>query len=652
MKLEVKGENPIAVTFGHAGNIEKIFCGTHCWNGYPGGLTVVDDLRGRIFQAADAENIVIEESSASLVFEKRWGDSEFVLHEIWTAFDDCLSWRVEVRLKPGFQERSIQIKQLFPYPYPATKLHVWSANERFPCQMEELGGLHLYYGDACYGTVIPAISIYDKAKNTGITLSKPFGLKTARLAFHFKDYHSDGLEAETSCLYLSKVKPAETELLIRAHEGCWRPGLGWLYNKYPEYFDPPNPHVHELEGGFMLTNPYTEDSFIKEVGKYNVKWAEIHNHFPVYGNYAPDEKEWDSVIAHDYPELPPANAKLSRDKINRHIRSLHDNHIKGLLYFQCTGDAYIPYAEKKFPDAIARDSIGNIIPTWKECCFVNAAPGTSFHTHINGQIDKFIADYPEIDGVFLDQACYQTIDTAHQDGITASNNKPVAMFGYSYTETLQKLSDILHAQGKIIWGNGPFDIEVQRDIDGIMSEGTSRLSETYKYLCLTKPLLVHTYPDTPEKVETMFRYCLLTGASYSIGASSKLPVPTPITPEIRELFDSYIPLVEKLFGRTWLLEPNPLEIPPGFQANIFKGKDGCSVIVTLIRINSGLLEEKNIHRENIEIKVKVKDTGRFSEASIMTTRSKIPEKVEMIKNDKAISISINEPTTASVIIIR
>ena len=652
MKIEVKGDNPVAVTFNNAGNIEHVFCGTHCWNGYSGGLTVIDDLRGKIFHATESETILVEKTESKLVFEKRWNDSEFVLHEIWTVCNDCLSWRVEAGLKPGFQERSIQLRQLFPYPYPAYKLKVWAAHERFPCQLEDLGGLHLYYGDACYGTLIPAITIYDEQKNIGITLAKPFGLKTARLAFHFKDYHSDGVDAETSCLYLRKDQPVVAELLIRAHEGCWRPGLGWLYNKYPEYFDPPNPHVHELEGGFMLTNPYTEDSYIKEVGKYKVKWAEIHNHFPMYGNYAPDEEEWDSVIVHDYPELPPATVKLSRDKINKHIKSLHHNNIKGLLYFQCTGDSYIPYAEQKFPDSIARDSIGNIVPTWKECCFLNASPGTSFHTHINEQIDKFIADYPEIDGVFLDQVCYQMLDSAHQDGITADNNKPAAMFGYSYENTLKKLSGIIHSQGKIIWANGPFDIEVQKDIDGIMAEGSSGISETYKYLCISKPLLVHTSPDSPEKVEKMFKYCLLSGGSYSIGASSKLPVPLPIDSKTRQLFDECIPLVEQILGRKWLLEPAPLELPAGYAGNIFTGKDKKSLIVTLISLNASLLPDEKIIEKNIKVKIKIKNPELFCRANTLSTHRKEPLNTEFINEKGILNITLPEHSVMSVIIVK
>jgi hypothetical protein len=645
MKTETIGNEKISIALKNA-VIEKISLNGKVWNGYPGDFTFIDELDGRIFKSRDAEFEIIENSDNKIVFEKSFTGAEFSVRENWTAFDDCVSWKIELFLKKGCRERTVQIKQLIPYPYPAYRLKVWSANERFPCPLQQLGGLHLGYGDACYGTVIPAVSLYNK--DCGITLAKPFDLKTAKLAFNFNDYHSAGLEIISANLALRDKSPAVAEILIRPHEGCWRPGLAWLYEKYTEYFDPPNLDIHKLDGGFMITNPFTEASFVESVNKYKVKWAEVHNHFPYYGNYTPDEKEWESIIKHDYPDLPPPR-KLSRSCINEHIKVLQKNNIKAFIYFQCTGDAYIPYAQEHFTDSIAKDPAGKIIPTWKECCFVNALPGTSFNKHIHEQIDKLISDYPDIDGVFLDQICYQTIDAAHDDGVSSCNNQAAAMFGYSYRETLSKLAAILHDRGKFIWGNGPFDIEVQREIDGIMAEGISELAETYKYLCLTKPLLIHTYPDTPAHVKTMFKRCLLAGASYSLGASSKEPVPPPVSPECAELFARYIPLLEKLFGRTWLLEPDPLEIPDGFRANIFRGRDGRSVIIPLVRTDCLQAPE---NKKAVELRIKIKDLDSMSEAALLTPSNPNPQPLEISKSGDAISVSIKQLTEAALIIIQ
>jgi carboxyl-terminal processing protease len=49
---------------------------------------------------------------------------------------------------------------------------------------------------------------------------------------------------------------------------------------------------------------------------------------------------------------------------------------------------------------ITLDEEGNMMLTWKECCFVNASKGTKLGEYINQMIDRFLEMYPAIDGVF------------------------------------------------------------------------------------------------------------------------------------------------------------------------------------------------------------------------------------------------------------
>ena len=652
MPFKISSSSGISVSIsGDNAVIENILLNDEPWSGCSGNIVVVDELKSSVYDTLRHDHITkVRETKveSNIMLEKRFKNADFTIRETWRGLDDCVSWRVEIELEEGIPDRTIQIKQLIPYPHPAYHLNVWSANERFPCELEKTGGLNLVYGDACLGTMIPAASIYSTRENRGITIAKPFDLPSAKLAFNFNDYHSKGLEVVSKNLFLAKDKPVVMEILIHPHEGCWRPGLGWLREKFKEYFAPPNPNVHQLEGGFMITNPFTEPEVIENARSYNVNWAEIHNHFPRYGEYAPEADEWDSVITHDYPDDQPLPGKISKKLINDHLSALHENNIKGLLYIQCSGDCHKPYAEKNFPDAIAKDESGQTIPVWKECCFANASPDTSFGRHINSQIDKFIADYPEIDGVFLDQLCYQTLDMAHSDGITGRDNKPAAMFGNSYKRNLKKIAKVLHSHNKIIWANGPFNIEVQKEVDGIMAEGTSSISNTYKYLCLDKPLLVHTYPDNPLQVETMFKHCLLSGASYSIGASSRLPAPPPINDETKKIFESYIPMVEKFRGRTWLLEPNPLTLPPGCEGNIFRSENGRDILISVIDSENSLssyLEEKGF----FEIIVKASDISSFGKATYLTPLDDTERSAKITMNEGTLSVFIPKKQIAYVI---
>lgn len=558
----------LAVRLDVDGRLEQIDCLGQRFNGYTGKVQVIDEL-------PDAEA----------------GDVS--VGEAWTSLGDCLSWKFTIRLRPGKAYRSVRLKARIPYPERQARLKVWTAHRRFPDDLCNIGGLHLRYGDVCHGTLIPAVALYEPQRNVGLTIAKAFGRVGGRLSFNFGDYHEAGMTVEFAHLALSDQRPVEIELLLRAHEGCWRPGLRWLRDRYPDYFEPPNPAVNRQRGAFAITNPFTEPDYLD---RQPLKWVEVHNHFPHYGDYAPEADAWDSVVLHDYPDLAgEVPGPVTPARIRTHIADLHRRSIKAMLYFQCGGDGYIPWVQEHFPTAIARDCAGNMLPTWRECCFVSAASCTAYGQFVCDRIDRFIAMYPQIDGVFLDQLCYQTLDYAHSDGRTAVNNQPAAEYGpSSYEPTLEKLATKLHEQDKFVWANGPFDVEIAKYVDGIMSEGVGDLSQSFKYLCLRKPLLVHAYPTDAASAEVMLEHCLLAGASWSMGGSSTLRTPPQFDRDTQAVFAAYLPLIEPLLEADILLEADPFRAPPGWRGEMFESRDGKQQMLALAQARGSVLSGRAV----------------------------------------------------------
>ncbi len=482
-----------------------------------------------------------------------------------------ISWRFHLRETAGKPLRSGFLKVKIPYQFPPNQLNIWSASRRFPESIYHIGGLTLFYGDVCYGTLIPMVSLYDEQRNIGLTVAKALGRTGGRFAFRFGSYHEEGMMVEFTDFALDANKTVEFELLLCGHVGCWRPGLRWLADRYPEYFLPHNPDVWKHHGAFAITSPFSTPETVKRLEAENVLWSEVHNHFPNYGCYAPETDEWDSVVRHDYPDLKDEiPCKISPALIREHLRRLHASHILAMMYVQCSGDGLIPWAEANYPDAIARDSSGYIYMTWKECCFLNADPSTSFGKFIDAQIDRFLEMYSDMDGVFIDQICYQAIDYAHHDGVTCADDRPAYQYAFSYEHNIKKLTDAIHGAGKIAWGNGPFDVEIAKYVDGTMTEGSSDIFRAQKFLCIRKPRLVHLYPTDVLKTEAMLRHCLLAGAAWSVGGSSTLRNPPVQTPEIHRLFQEYIPLATPLLDTEICLEANPFTLPFGYEGECFR----------------------------------------------------------------------------------
>jgi hypothetical protein len=175
-----------------------------------------------------------------------------------------------------------------------------------------------------------------------------------------------------------------------------------------------------------------------------------------------------------------------------------------------------------------------------------------------------VTRYPEMDGVFLDQACYNFPDTAHDDGLTAINNRPAYMTGFNYYPHLELLSSLLHPTKTII-GNGPFCIGIMKYIDGFMAEGSGWLCDLLQYYSLAKPMFFLMYQTSDRDIELMFQRCLL----YAAGFSSY-----PAALASKDLYARYLPLLRRLFRRRWVFDARPIEVPTGFKAAVFRGASG------------------------------------------------------------------------------
>jgi hypothetical protein len=508
--------------------------------------------------------------------------------------DNCTVLKFTLALKKEYTYKSGYLKVKIPYSYPPNSLKVWTAKADYPQDIYYVGSSNVIYGDVCYGTMIPAICLYDTKRDLGLTVVKDFERTGGVLSFDFDSYHGSGVTVNFNNFALEANNPKEIKLVLAAHEGCYRPGLEFIINRYPTFFYPVNTNVWKHHKAFAITNPFTLPEAIDNLP---IAWSEIHNHFPYYSNYAPLEKEWGSVVLHDYPELKDeVPEKITPQRINNHIDYLHKKNIKAMLYIQVSGDCLIGPAKENYPDDIALDEEGNMMLTWKECCFVNASKGTKFGEYINQMIDRFLEMYPAIDGVFLDQLCYQAIDYAHSDNRTSVDDKAASEYGNSYYYNLEKLSSKLHQDNKFIWANGPFDIEIGRYCDGVMSEGTSGISETHKYLCVRKPLLIHTYPTDAYKVESMFRYILLSGGSYSYGGSSTLRNPGKISNEVEKIFTQYKYLADILLDTEILLQANPFKLPHNCKGEIFQSKTSTDKYVTIV---------PNTQVENLDVVINI-----------------------------------------------
>ncbi|MBQ9503234.1 MAG: hypothetical protein IJU70_13850 [Lentisphaeria bacterium] len=640
------GGTPLVFSLDDRGRVTGLRAGALSFDAFPLDLEVQDDLRKRIYSCRDAAT----EKTDDFSFVRRWADCDFTLHENWRVEGKMIVRRLRAEPVPGAAMRAVTIRIPVSYPEDVYSLTAWSANQAFPRPLPETGGLKLFYEDVCYGTVLPAVAVYSAKERSGLTFGARLGARRGgRLAFAFRDYHAEGIDVEFSCLLLRGGHPADCELLYAATQGCYRSALAFWKEAFPAFFAAPVPVVSRAAGPFFISNPRMSEEYLDEVKeRYAPLWAEVHNHFPRYGEYAPEAPAWESVIVHDYPEAD-CREKFTPELVNRHIAELHRRNILAMLYFQASGDCFTPYAEAVFPDAVARDSAGRIVKTWKDCCFVSAMPGTSFHAHLMKQIDRFFALYPDMDGVFLDQLCYHMLDYAHADGLTAVETREAARYGDSYAVPLARIAEILHRAGKSLWANGPFSIEVAKDVDGMMSEGTGDYARTYQYMtCGGKGLLVHSYASSASDVESMFRMCLVCGGSWSVSGEVAKRRPEKYPDKVEELFRLCGPLADLLAGCVWVLEPEPFSLPEEYEGNLYE-LPGGRLALTVVSRHDTLLRPARAADPSFRAAVKCSAACRIVRAENHSVDGIFS--LDIVREDGGISFAVTGHRVFSAVIL-
>ena len=121
---------------------------------------------------------------------------------------------------------------------------------------------------------------------------------------------------------------------------------------------------------------------------------------------------------------------------------------------------------------------------------MNPDPNSKWGKYMLAQVEEIFDTYKDMDGLFIDQICYHSYDYSKDDGKTMVYNQSVFDTHQTSCRMMKKIAEILKKRDKTCFGNGPYNIEVMKNIDGVMSEGSLSGLAKYSYLCLEKPVMI------------------------------------------------------------------------------------------------------------------------------------------------------------------
>jgi len=607
-----------------------------------GGLRIFDELLGRrLSDFADRPKVTVDRAEADrIVLSKRYRRWPVRVTETWSSRPDALVWQVTLQQDDGI-DRQLRVRFCLP---AVTGFSIWGARLHSPVVIDGVTPFCFYYpptymGDYS-GVSLPMVVLYDSATQIGLTVAAPFDAEIPQLKFLCEptayDYmideheHPDPdrllyLEVEYSWIGLRGTKPLTLTVYLAGHEPHWRAGLAWAYRTWREYFEPTIESIHDRVGNYTIVTPAVSREDLAEAARLGAKMSEVHGHFPVYGNYAPDEPSWPNIAKRE----GKGGCEISPEVIDRHLAETRSLGIQPFIYFQFK-ECDEEFAERHFPSAFCRSEAGRKMPAWPLTCFM-CADDEAWRRHIVESAKKLIARHRDIAGFFLDCWGFRKQDFAHDDGITLVNGKRCYSFNFGYTRLMKDLWPIFAEADKPTFVNGPLTVQSCRYIDSIMTEGSSeQLLAQHAYLALAKPHVLLS--DSSSDVEEQLQMGLRWGCFHTVFAPGRR-----LDEQTRRVIMAYSRLTAHFERRRWVLHPDPLGLPEGLVGNVFV-KPGPEYLTPVLPALPGRVDGRPL--ENVQIVLRVPEAEKLRRAIVMTVADRPDETVAVETDDGQARITI------------
>jgi len=402
---------------------------------------------------------------------------------------------------------------------------------------------------------------------------------------------------------ISPSNPIKFAMDLVAHPADWRGGLGWMVDRYPTYFNPPNPAVYSIDGCGAYSGYQGEldkEKFRKMA--FSANWN-ARSDFPYMGMMLPPAtgtEVWQSLYQR------PA----SYEQMSKYDTQMKNSGFHVLEYFNTTeAGNYIEedppirkaksdddlwrdandFIHYQIPSAVVRDQKGKIqFSNWFKNVVVDPAEPV-WQEFMIGMLRRLIKYLPNSDGICIDRMDWLTLYNANRDdGVSWIDGRPARSLLISWMETLPKLAAVLRPAGKFIYGNPLVKrIELNQFLDGIYDEFGDKpnVVNLTAFLSVRKPAIgwtrdMNTLRPDPDALFQrhlhlgVFPTVPLTGADHTI-------VPDAW---VDQCFLDYGPLLAAIRGKKWILESHVLSVEDhAALANLFQVPGGYAIPVTFAK---------------------------------------------------------------------
>ena len=491
-----------------------------------------------------------------------------------------------------------------------------------PLQAIPFGQGRWMYGIA-RGMSLPLATVYRQDKDAGLSLvCSPEDLL---LDLALGTAPSGLINFAHSQHRLGKNRRVSFTMDLVAHAADWRCGLGWMTQRYPKFFDPPQPAVEAVSGcaAYSALDDLPDVEKMKKMA-FRANWRAVFD-WPYLGlNLPPVERADQPWVCAD-PYNRGYDTTMTINRLNGYGRKMKQAGFHALNYFTTTefglnlkGPAAVKkdLSEKdlwqdctsllyrKLRDSILLNDKGQPQMSWHGCIAMDCG-GASWRAFILDQARRHVACLPDFSGICIDRLDWLTrVNTHADDGVGLYQGRPGRLVRLSWLSLMAELAPIIHKGGQVILANPcqTYRLEAAQYLDGIYDEfgdyGPNLNGSAL--LCLRKPLLAwtRTRATLGNDPDLYFQRLLLLGAFPTAPYPKNNHTINP-DPWSDKQYLAYGPLLDAMRGKKWVLAPhcieagdgkakvNLFEVPGGWVAPVTFGGEAKNVKV-LIRNVAGL----------------------------------------------------------------
>ena len=331
---------------------------------------------------------------------------------------------------------------------------------------------------------IPIATILDTSADLALSLVQ--SPETDMFAMRLKTSVLGNVKLVRTNHRISSKTPVKLSMDLVSHPADWRGGLGWMVNRYPDFFEPPLPSVYALDGcGSYAGNDGDLDAAKLKKMAYSLNWNARFD-WPYQCMSIPPVKP--DVTWSSWYQKPASLAQMTK-----YDEQMEKSGFHVLEYFVLTeGGNYIQddppprrakadtelwrdgndFIHYQIPSAVVRDRAGKIMFSgWFNDVVLDPAE-PCWQKSLLEQAETLVKELPHSSGICIDRMDWLTVYNPHRDdGVSWIDDRPARSFLVSWKETVGKVAAILHQARKYVYANTLVTrIECTRSLDGFYDE--------------------------------------------------------------------------------------------------------------------------------------------------------------------------------------